>query len=65
MGCICFDSLTFLELSESIITDYHLYYNITLTMKIELETKQSLNLIKKGEKKMLKEVIKKIKCLMK
>ena len=51
MGCICFDSLTFLELSESIITDYHLYYNITLTMKIELETEQSLNLIKKEEKK--------------
>jgi hypothetical protein len=51
MGCNCFDSLTFLEISESIITDYHLYYNITLAMKIKLEIEQGLNLIQKEEKK--------------
>ena len=50
MGCNCFDSLTFLEISESIITDYHLYYNIALTIKIELENEQNLNLIQKEEK---------------
>ena len=51
MGCNCFDSLTFLEISESIITDYHLYYNIALTIKIKLENEQKLNLIQKEEEK--------------
>jgi len=50
MGCNCFDSLTFLELTESIITDYHLYYNIALAIKIKLENEQRLNLNKKEEK---------------
>ena len=51
MGCSCFDSLKLLELSESIITDYHLYYNITLTLKIKLEIEQRLKEINKEEKK--------------
>ena len=49
MGCCGYNSLNFLELTESIITDYHLYYNISLTIKIKLETEKGLNEIKKEE----------------